>query len=54
LLDEFRRSQGKEVFVKSKDYAFFCSYRFLKNEDVIISGEVYISVESVADFKALR
>jgi hypothetical protein len=49
LLDEFRL-HNKEVFVKFKDYAFLF-LQILKNEDVIISGKVYISVESVADLK---
>ncbi|MBC5842515.1 MAG: DUF4920 domain-containing protein [Flavobacteriaceae bacterium] len=42
--------EDKEVFVKFKDYAFFVPTDS-KNEDVIISGKAYISVESVADLK---
>lgn len=42
--------KGKEVFVKFKDYAFFVPTDS-KNENVIISGKAFISVESVADLK---
>ena len=42
--------QGKEVFVKFKDYAFFVPTDS-KDEEVIISGKAYVSVESVEDLK---
>jgi hypothetical protein len=40
----------KEVFVKFKDYAFFVPTDS-KDEEVIISGKAYVSVESVEDLK---
>lgn len=43
-------SNDKEVFVKFKDYAFFVPTD-AANEEVVISGKAYVSVESVADLK---
>ena len=43
-------AQGKEVFVKFKDYAFFVPTDS-KDEEVIISGKAYVSVESIEDLK---
>ena len=42
--------ENKEVFVKFKDYAFFVPTDS-KNEEVIISGKAYVSVESIEDLK---
>tara|TARA_R110002033_G_scaffold65101_7_gene116007 strand:+ start:3289 stop:3747 length:459 start_codon:yes stop_codon:yes gene_type:complete len=42
--------QGKEVFVKFKDYSFFVPTDS-KDEEVIISGKAYVSVESIEDLK---
>jgi len=43
-------SNDKEVFVKFKDYAFFVPTD-AGNEEVVISGKAYVSVESVEDLK---
>lgn len=43
-------AQGKEVFVKFKDYAFFVPTDS-KDEEVIINGKAYVSVESIEDLK---
>ena len=43
-------AQGKEVFVKFKDYTFFVPTDS-KDEEVIISGKAYVSVESIEDLK---
>lgn len=43
-------SNDKEVFVKFKDYAFFVPTD-AANEEVVISGKAYVSVESVEDLK---
>lgn len=43
-------SNDKEVFVKFKDYTFFVPTN-TGNEEVVISGKAYVSVESVADLK---
>jgi hypothetical protein len=42
--------QEKEVFVKFKDYAFFVPTDS-KDEEVIVSGKAYVSVQSVEDLK---
>ncbi|UQD56645.1 DUF4920 domain-containing protein [Flavobacterium sp. K5-23] len=40
----------KEVFVKFKDYAFFVP-KNAGNEEVVISGKAYVSVETVEELK---
>jgi len=41
---------GKEAFVKFKDYAFFVP-KNVQNEEVIINGKAFVSVESVEELK---
>lgn len=43
-------SEGKETFVKFKDYAFFVPMNAGKQE-AIVNGKAFVSVESVADQK---
>lgn len=43
-------SSKKETFVKFKDYAFFMPLDS-KNDEVIINGKAFVSIESVADQK---
>ncbi|MSP84991.1 MAG: DUF4920 domain-containing protein [Flavobacteriaceae bacterium] len=40
----------KEVFVKFKDYAFFIP-KNAQEEDVIVNGKAFVSIESVGDLK---
>ena len=41
---------GKEAFVKFKDYAFFVP-KNAQNEDVIVNGKAFVSIESVEELK---
>ncbi|MCF8320600.1 MAG: DUF4920 domain-containing protein [Flavobacterium sp.] len=41
---------GKEVFVKFKDYAFFVP-KNAQNNDVIVNGKAFVSIESVEELK---
>lgn len=43
-------AEDKEAFIKFKDYAFFVP-KNAKDEEVIISGKAYVSVESVEELK---
>jgi hypothetical protein len=43
-------ANNKEVFVKFKDYAFFVP-KNAGDEEVIISGKAYVSMETVEDLK---
>lgn len=40
----------KEAFVKFKDYAFFVP-KNAKDEEVIVNGKAFVSIESVAELK---
>ncbi len=40
----------KEAFVKFKDYAFFMPLNS-KNEEVVVNGKAYVSVESIEELK---
>ncbi len=42
--------EEKEAFVKFKDYAFFVPMN-AENQDAVISGKAFVSVETVADQK---
>ena len=42
--------EEKEAFVKFKDYAFFVPMN-AENQDAVISGKAFVSVETVADLK---
>lgn len=42
--------EDQQVFVKFKDYAFFVPMNS-ENEEVIVNGKAFISVESVAELK---
>ena len=41
---------GKEAFVKFKDYAFFVP-KNAQNEDVIVNGKAFVSIETVEELK---
>jgi hypothetical protein len=41
---------GKEAFVKFKDYAFFIP-KNSQNEEVIVNGKAFVSIESVEELK---
>jgi hypothetical protein len=41
---------GKEAFVKFKDYAFFVP-KNAQNEEVIVNGKAFVSIESVEELK---
>ena len=41
---------GKEAFVKFKDYAFFIP-KNAQNEEVIVNGKAFVSIESVEELK---
>lgn len=43
-------AEDKEAFIKFKDYAFFVP-KNAKDEEVIISGKAYVSVESVEELR---
>lgn len=43
-------SNDKEVFVKFKDYAFFMPLNS-KNEEVIVNGKAFVSIESIDELK---
>lgn len=43
-------NNDKEVFVKFKDYAFFMPLNS-KNEEVIVNGKAFVSIESVDELK---
>ncbi len=43
-------SDGKEAFVKFKDYAFFVP-KNADNEEVVINGKAYVGLESVDELK---
>ncbi|RTY95176.1 DUF4920 domain-containing protein [Flavobacterium sp. GT3R68] len=43
-------AENKEAFVKFKDYAFFVP-KNAKDEQVIISGKAYVSVESIDELR---
>ncbi len=43
-------SNDEEVFVKFKDYAFFMPLN-AKDEEVIVNGKAFISIESVDELK---
>lgn len=43
-------ANGKEAFVKFKDYAFFVP-KNAQDEEVIVSGKAYVSVETIEELK---